>query len=324
MSSGCRAIDLMPLVASSYGESGMCFDPTDESQVAELLFAFNQVLPLLMNRLDAKNTISEWEEIVQFGTFGLPYDCVEVRQVFLNGRSLTLRDRWYEGRRGYKFNTGNQCCGSMDLVDMGDGYATPSPWPAHMQDARYGIMAESDEDAGTEVQIKGKDRYGNYVEETLTALPYQQVASTQSALTDLTFQHKGITTGAIVGFVTFPNQPNLRILRIPANVESPSYRRKKVPTAWGGCSGVVSIIGKKRFIPLTKATDEMPICNVAAISWGLQALSAMKRKDTSGYVQGLELSLNELIRELNDSSPAGVVTQARVQSPLRFGCKGFN
>jgi hypothetical protein len=194
----CRATDLFPLIASSYGSSGMCpangVDFSD-SQKGELLLALNQSLPMLMKRLDAKGTLARWTVPVRGGVFCLPPDCLDVRQAFVNGCELNLRDQWYEGQIGHKVGPCSHSCSGPDLIDMGDGYAIPEEWPGHHHDVRYGIAAENDEDAGKTVQVKLKDRYGNVQEETLTLLPYQQLAITESAVTDVVFQHKGLTKG---------------------------------------------------------------------------------------------------------------------------------
>lgn len=320
----CRAIDLLPLLAPYYGESGMCFDESNEEQVEQLIFELNQVLPMLMKRLDSKGTLSRWEVPVCGGVFGLPLDCLDVRQVFLNGCAVTLRDQWYEGQIGHKLSSCGLYCGSSDLLDMGDGYATPEPWPANVQDARYGVMAEDDSDAGKVVQIKGKDRYGNDVEEEITLLAQQQVASSQSALTDLTFQHKGVTNGAVVGFVTYQARRSDRILRLPARTRTAAFHRKKLPMSFGRCTGVLSILGKLRYTPIANQTDTLPICDVSALAFGFQAITALKRRDLANYNASLDFAINELEKEMRDVQPAGVVTQMQVKSPVHFRRRCFN
>lgn len=301
----------------------MCFDENDAEQKAQLLNAFNRIIPMLMKRLDSSGTLARWEVPVQHGIFSLPYDCVEVRQVFLNNCEVTLRDQWYEGQIGHRLQNCGTFCGGSDLMDMGDGYATPLPWPAQFQDARYGVMAESDSDAGKQVQVVLKDPYGHEYTENIELLPQQQVASTQRALTDLTFQHKGETDGAVVGFVTFPNAPSQRILRLHPKVHSASFHRKKLPLSWGVTGGCLYILGKLRFFPLTSEFDTLPICDTAALSFGLQALAALDRRESGEYNEKLEFSLNELRKEMSNLQPSAAVSQMSVQSPLRFRTRCF-
>lgn len=319
----CRAADLFPMVAPSMGEGGTCFDPTNQDQIDQFLAAFNRGLPMLMKRIDAEGTLSRWCVPVHGGVFGLPWDCKEVRQVFVDGCEATLRDQWFEGQIGHKLSDCHNVCGSSDLVDMGDGYATPFPWPGNYQDARYGVMAEADSDAGKVVQIKLLDRYGNEYEEEITLLPNQQIASSQRSITDLKFQHKGVTNGAIVGFVTLPHARPQRILRLPPRVQAANFKRKKLPRAACATGGELSIIGKLRFIPLTSQYDTLPICDIAALNFLLQAMSAMDRKDLTAYNAAMEFSLNELRREMSDSQPAGAVSQMRITSPCRFNQRRF-
>lgn len=318
----CRAIDVFPSIASSHGEGGLCYDGSDE-QKAILLQDLNEIVPMLMKRLDAKGTLARWEVPVQSGVFGLPWDCLDVRQVFLNDCQITLRDQWYEGQIGHRLANCGTFCGSSDLIDMGDGYATPLPWPAQNQDARYGVMAESDDDAGKTVQVVLKDRYGHEYTENLELLPNQQITSTEHALTDLSFQHKGITTGAVVGFVTYPHFPAQRILRLHPKVQTASFHRKKLPLSWGCRDGCLYIIGKLRFFPLTSEFDVLPICDAMALNFGVQALAAFKRRELAEYNAAMEFALNELNKELSDTHPVGAVSQMSVQSPMRFRSRTF-
>jgi hypothetical protein len=327
MSSLCRASDLFATVAPAYGESGMC--PANgmdfsEDQKRELLLWLNQSIPMLMKRIDGVGSLARWTVPVWGGEFSLPPDCVDLRQAFLNGCALELRDQWFEGRIGYKMSDCNLWCGGHDLIDIGDGYAIPELWSAHIQDARYGLMAEVDEDAGTRVQVKLKDRYGNVETEFLELLPNQQLVQTEHAVTDILFQHKGVTRGAVVGFTTFVNGTSRRILRIPANVPSPTYHRKRLPASFSNCTGELSIIGKMRFTPLTSEFDTLPICDGAALYFGFRAVAALRRNDPSDYNTQVTLAVNELQKVLQDVHPTAVVTQMAVKSPLNFHRRCFN
>lgn len=323
---GCRAIDVFPLIASSYGGSGMC--PANdgefsESQQAELLLALNQATPMLLKRIDAKDTLAKWDVPVQGGCFPLPPDCLEVRQAFLNGCSLDIRDRWYEGQIGYKMGNPGLWCGSRDLIDMGDGFAIPEEWPNQYQDARLGFLAESDDDAGKMVQVKLKDRYGNVYSETVELLANQLVASTAKSATDILYINKGITDGAVIGYITITDQSKWRLMRIPSNVASPTYHKKKLPLTFGNCNGCLSIIGKLRFTPLQSVYDTLPICDEMALSFALQALHHLKNRDLTEYNNAMLLAVNELDRQLQDVHPPAVVTQMAVRSGLRFPRKCF-
>lgn len=319
--SQCRATDVFGLISSSYGASGMCpANGTDfsSSQKQELLLALNQSLPMLMKRLDSKGTLARWTVPVRGGMFCLPPDCLDVRQAFLNGCELNLRDQWYEGQIGHKLGPCSMSCSGPDLIDVGDGYAIPEEWPSHHHDVRYGISAENDEDAGKTVQVKLKDRYGNVKEEVLTLLPDQQVVTTESAVTDVIYQFKGLTKGPYNGWITYPEGQHVRLARYAAGTLTPSYHKKKLPAIFGCCSGELSIVGKLRFVPLSSEFDTLPICDGMALSFGLQALQALKNKDLATYNNALLLSISELEKELRDVQPAGTVSQMAVVSPMRF------
>jgi hypothetical protein len=317
----CRFIDVWPLISSSYDGSGMCpAGPNGEfteDQLQAGLLTLNQALPAILKRIDAKGTLSRWTVPVWGGIFALPPDCLEVRQVFLNGCELNLRDQWYEGQIGHKISNCERSCGGPDLIDLGDGYSIPEEWPSQHQDTRYGLMAESDEDAGKPVQIRYRDRYGHHTEEVVELVNHQQLAITEGVVSDITFQFKGITKGAVVGFITYPDGRNRRIIRIPANIASPTYRKKKLPRSFNNCSGELSIIGKMRFTPLISVTDTLPICDEMALSWALRALYNLKNGNFTEYDASLKFSINELSRELQDNQPTGVVSQMSITAPFR-------
>lgn len=325
--SNCRPIDVFPLIASSYGEGGMCPAGANgefsEEQQQELLTALNQMLPMLIKRMDSKGTLTRWEVPVRAGVFALPPDCLEVRQAFLNGCAVTLRDRWFEGRIGHKVSSCNQWCGGPDLIDVGDGYVIPEQWPAHIQDTRFGVFAENDEDAGKTVQVRYMDRYGHPQEEVLELQSSQQITHTEGAVTNVTFIYKGITSGAVVGMITYTAKKPDRLLRIPANVASPSYHWKKLPATFRNCTGVLSLIGKIRFTPMTSITDPLPICDELALSFGLQALTAMKNRQYDVFNTSLSFAVNELLKSEGDLQSAGTVIQMAVKSPARFHTRYF-
>lgn len=323
----CRPLDLFPLISASYGDGGMCpanGSEFSESQQQELLLALNQMLPMLMKRLDSKGTLARWDVPVDGGIFALPMDCVDVRQAFLNGHALTLRDQWFEGRIGHTLYNCDLWCGSSDLIDVGDGFSLPERWPHEMQDTRYGVYAEHDDDAGKTVQVRYKDRYGHEQEETLELQPNQLVTATEGVVIDVTYQNKGTTKGAVVGMVVYAGSRPERIVRIPAKVASPSFHKKKLPMSFGRCNGELCIIGKLRFTELSSVTDILPICDPMALSFGLQALHALKNKRYDDYNSALTLSVNELVKEMGDVQPAGAVTQMNVKSPVRFRNRCFS
>jgi hypothetical protein len=308
----CTLADIADQIAGSYGSGGLCI--TSQEDMDNLRTALNEAIPLLMKRLDAKGTVSSWTVPVHGGIIALPHDCLEVRQAFLNGCAVELRDEWYEGQIGFQGGCTGQQCGPRDLRDLGDGFAIPFEWPNHHFDSRLGLVAEHDADAGTKVQVRVRDRYGNEIEEFLELPSDQQMVQTESVVTDVKFLRKGATKGGVRAYVAYSTGERTMAARYQPRVQVASFRKKRLP--WAGCSGELTILGVMRFLPLVSEFDPLPICDTAALGFALQAIESKKNRDYQNYNAALQLATNELLKELSSEQSAGVTSQMQVRGPF--------
>lgn len=319
----CTLADIADQIASSFGSGGICVNSDED--LHKLLVELNEALPLLLKRLDSKGSIARWTVPVSGGIFALPHDCLEVRQAFLNGSAVEMRDQWYEGGTlGREFSCTGRQCGPRDLLDAGDGHAIPFEWPNHHFDSRLGLVAEHDADAGVKVQVRVKDRYGNEVEEFLELPTDQRMVETESVVTDVKFLRKGSTKGAVRAYITYSTGARTLAARYQPRVQVASFRKKRLPTVWGNCDGELSLLGKVRFLPLVSEFDPLPICDASSISFAMQALEARRNRDYANYNAALALGVNELLKELSNEQSAGAVTQMRVRSPIGGSRKRFH
>lgn len=321
----CTAADLIPRVAKFVGDSGVCADTEKGKQ--EVIDALNEAIPLLMKRLDAKGTLWRWDVPAYGGCFSLPEDCLEVRNVWLNGQTLEQRDDWYEGRLSVGKQDGclsphrNQnaftTCRGPELIDIGDGYAIPNPWPAHAF-TRLALVAEHDGDAGQVVQVHIINEYGEEKKEFLTLVPDQLAVVSESNVTDIRFFKKPVTHGNVKAYVYYQNGIRTGFALYKPRTTVATFRKKKLPRST--CNGTLSVYGKMRFQPIVEETDPLQICDADALEFALKALAAKERSDGGGdYNTNLALALNELEKELENGQSRAAVSQAQFKSPFGRG-----
>lgn len=311
----CTAADLFDQLGPHYDEGGMCVSSEDDK--AKIITELNAAIPLLMKRLDAKGTIWEWFVPCNGGIIALPLDCLEVRQAWMCGKSLEQRDEWFVGKLGMDDCKAEGGCNGSTMIDLGDGYALPYKWPDYHFDARFAVMAESDGDAGKEVQVEIRDRYGATQREMLVLGGSQLLTVSENAATDITFFKKPATVGVVRRYIYYP-QTNARVLMdsLPPAIKNVSYRKKRLPQSFYGGDGVLKVKGKRRFIPIQSENDPLPICDPEALGFAFQALAAMRRKDLQAYNSSLAMAINEATREMADSQSNALVQQMSFKSGL--------
>jgi hypothetical protein len=307
-------LEVADFIAPCIGENGICPVPASYPQIIRTA---NRVIPMLMKRLDAKGTLVEWSQRIESQILTLPYDCLEIRQCWLNNRALEQRDSFYQGQLG----VGQKCagpwvCRGHELIDLGDDFALPYDWPPHF-DTRYGLVAESNADAGHGVTVRFKNRLGDLLTETITLAPDQQLSTTASDVTQVVFQSKGQTNGALRGYIYYP-QTGAQVWcgTFPSFVAIPRFRKKKIPHCHEvRCPSTLVILGKLRFFPVQNITDEIPISDPEALAWGCRALNALQNSRTQEYNDNMTFAINELDRQLYDESSRATVSQIQITGP---------
>lgn len=317
----CQIGDVIDFVGPYTGESGTCTEGNPQGR-SFVIGEINKAIPILLSRLDSKGTLFEWKVCVNSQTFTLPYDCLEPRQAWLNNQSLVQRDEFYQGQLGVGQNSGAPwVIGGNQLIDLGDGFSLPYDWPNHT-DTHYGLVAENNQDAGTVVRVRLLDQHGSEVFEDITLLPDQQVAVSQNIVTNITYQHKGQTNGAVRGYIVYPQLGTTAwIGTFPGVVIVPSYRKKKIPANYscngfnGGSTGTLVIKGKLRYFPVRSELDPIPISNALALGYACQTLYLSRNGERQAANEALEFAVNELERELQDNQSNSTVTQIQVMAP---------
>lgn len=313
--------DVLEYVATFVGENGVCPIPENYDYIIQQI---NAAVPLLMKRLDSKGTLHTWKQYINSQTFTLPYDCLEVRQAWLNNVSLRQRDSFYQGELGVGIQcTGPWQCWGHDLIDLGDDFPLPYDWPNHF-DTRYGLVAESNADAGKEVTVRFTNRLGDLLTEQVTLLPNQQMAVTVSDVREVQFQSKGQTNGAVRGYIYYPQTgQSVWTGTFPSFVAIPRYRKKKLPHCFDGCRYPSTLVftGKLRYFPVQSLTDEIPISDPFALGYACKALTAMRNSRYDEANATLTLAAVELDKQLQDESSRAAISQIQISAP--FGQHSF-
>lgn len=316
------------------GDGGLC--ASSESDKSKIMAALNLAQETLLKRLDSKGVLTRWCRPVWGGCFALPSDCYAVRQAWLNGRTMQMRDEWWEGQLSVGIQSDAPawfggsgvltCYGNENLVDMGEEYPIPNPWPSH-KNVKLSIVAESPGDAGKEVLVRYLDVYGHQQDEALVLKGDSQPVWTAQNVSDVVNISKPVTNGGLRLFIRYDWHDEGRsrqIAWIAPEVTSPRWRRMKVPGRFPtGCNGTILLKGKQRFVPLTKETDLLFISDKQALRFGVQALAAQERKDPQEYNTYIQFAVNELEKELADSSSAAASGQIQFNSGLRMPRRGW-
>lgn len=311
MSGQCQVKDVLPYIAPNVGDAGVCI--TNEDGKQEAIDALDMALSALMRRIDSEGTLWTWVVPTYSGCFALPEDCLEARQMFVNGYSAMQRDQWFQGRLAY----GLRDCGTMcqpEVRDLGD-FAIPVPLPNKFP-IRMAFSAAFNSDAGTEVVCEVIDQYGKRFKETLTMLTEQQVVVMESPAMDVSFIGKPQTDGPIKVFFHYDNNERFYICDAGPQVQSTAFRRKRLPNRFCGCNEV-RIVGKKRYYRIRTENDIIPICDPIALSFAVTAIADLRKRDNDSYSKNLLLAQNELWKSMENADSAGNVSPVQFLSGFR-------
>lgn len=303
---------MLPKVAANMQDSGLCL--TAES-LPNAVSIYNDACYALWTRIDEGGTLWEWDVPACDGCFALPADCLDARQMWLNGVTLTQRNQWYQGKIACSSDCGTNCYGP-DVIDMGE-FAIPLPITAKIRGIRAAFVAQSDADAGVEVDFIVTDEYGESKRQTVSLLGGQEPVMSDNVVYDLTFLKKPKTHDNVKLFWQFDNGQRIFVADYGPEVQIGTFRRKRLPQRFCGCN-MVRIKGKRQFYEITDAEDISFFDNWLAMSWACSAIAALRRQDAGSYQTFLQNALNEINKQMRNANGAAYVTQASFRSG--YGC----
>lgn len=304
----CRVIDILDSIAPNVDDAGVCV--TNAPGKEKAIRALDMGLDALMKRVDAEGTLWTWYVPVYGGCFSLPEDCLEARQMWVNGISTVQRDQWYQGKLFRGLNScGTQC--ESQIIDLGE-FAIPHTLPK-IQPIRIAFVAEYDSDAGKEINIELIDNYGQRQTETLVLKAGQEPVLTENSASDITYVGKPRTDGPIQLQLSYDNGARYFLAAYGPLVRSGAFRRKRMPQRFQGCN-LVTIKGKRRFTRITSENDMLPICDRLALSFAVSAIADLRKRDHEGYNANLTFAMNELFKSMENADSPGNVAPVQVIS----------
>lgn len=309
--SQCLVSDVLESIAPNVDDAGVCATTVEGKR--RIIAALDLGLDALMKRIDTEGGLFTWMVPVTGGCFSLPEECLEARQIFVNGASTIQRDKWFQGRlaRGMR-DCGLPCI--AEIRDLGD-FPTPQPLPP-FHPIRVALVAEQNADAGAEVTVEVINEYGERKKETLVLLTEQVPVLMESPAYQITFVGKPKTSGPVKLYLSYDNGQRFYLCEYGPSTRVGLFRRKKLPQRHCGCAEV-HIFGKRRYDRITAETDLIPICDRIALSFAVSAIADLRKRDQEGYQANMLNSLNELWKGLENADSASNV--APVQFLSGFG-----
>lgn len=304
--SQCLVSDVLEAIGPNVDDAGVCATTAEGKR--RIISALDMALDALMKRIDTEGALWTWMVPVTSGCFALPEDCLEARQIFINGAATIQRDKWFQGRlaRGMR-DCGLPCV--AEVRDLGD-YATPQPLPS-IRPIRIALVAEQDADAGAVCTVEVINEYGERKKETLTLLAGQEAVIMESPAYEVTFFGKPKTNGPVKMYSSYDTGARYYMCEYSPNVRNGLFRRKKLPQRHCGCAQV-HIFGKRRYDRITAETDLIPICDRIALSFAVSAIADLRKRDAESYNVNMTLSLNELWKGLENADSASNI------APIQF------
>jgi hypothetical protein len=304
--SQCLVSDVLESIAPNVDDAGVCATTVEGKR--RIISALDLALDALMKRIDTEGALWTWMVPVIGGCFALPEDCLEARQIFINGAATIQRDKWFQGRlaRGMR-DCGLPCV--HEVRDLGD-FATPQPLPP-LRPIRVAMVAEQNADAGSVVTVEVINEYGERKKETLTLLTEQQPVIMETPAYEITFVGKPKTSGPVKLYLSYDNGQRFYLCEYGPSVRTGLFRRKKLPQRHCGCAQV-HIFGKRRYDRITAETDLIPICDRVALSFAVSAIASLRKRDLEDYNAQMTFALNELWKGLENADSASNV------APIQF------
>lgn len=290
---------LYPLIRSQAGSAGAC-------DVDALIARMNVIGPELLDRIEAKGTVTVWCLPVCQNCVVLPADLDTPIQAWLDGKPLGFRGEFWLGRLGGDIPSDmRQECPWQELVDDSRvAYTQLFPVP-FCQNSVFEFVARSRKDAGKKVDLRYR-RGPTGREYTYNAtLAGDRVSSSPSdtGIGDVTFISKPRTEAAIELWVRdLRSGVRMLVAVYDPRDEQPSFRLVHVT---GCANGKLVVKGKRKWLPLATADDVVPFGRVAVWRAALIAEGHLANRNLEEFAVAVEVAINLLDAEITGLRPRG-------------------
>ena len=256
-------------VLAQFADSGYC---ADDSRVADCI---NSAVQKLMIKSPADATTVRMRFYVTNGTITLPREVSRLLKMNACARSRAIHNRWYEFLEGGPGSLDFNETGTLEFVDMGDGYRTHTDM---ITPRNILVSCDSVESATARILIRGSDENGQEVitdgalgeQVEFDSVNPRYTASKFSTITSIV---KPVTNGYVYLSSYDPDNPTTSVFQIAVYhpyEELPAYRRYFVT---GGQTTSTSIIalGKLRFVPAIADSDTLLVQSIPALQAMMQS-----------------------------------------------------
>lgn len=311
--------------AARYVGNGVC---NDDDRVMDRV---NLAVERLLTRGKFKGLLVRYLFCAFQNCFTLPTEIETILKVSVEGDPYQVRNGWFE----YLDNGPGRIASDSEtyrglIIDRG-------LHPSHYDvcDSKYiRVYTSLPEDADAEIQLFGIDDNNltiqtldgsEYIEGEMVGIDNGTPQTSAKLFTRLTRVKKPVTNGFVTLYQVDPSSgAQSAIARYAPGETDPSFRRYFLPGVAGETDGKVclSVIAKRRYLPITSDSDTVLISNFNALKLMLQALhredsNLMKEADIFEE-KAVRILKDELAEYLGDTSTGNV----EVQMP-QFGASGI-
>jgi hypothetical protein len=292
--------DFFPAIKAQAGSAGVC-------DITDLMDRMNIIGPEILDRIEAKGTVTTWCLPICSSCIVLPSDLATPLQAWRSGLAMGFRGEYWLGRIGGDVPIDmSQEVPWAEVIDDGRyAYTQVHPLTVTQNDV-YEFRARSQLDAGKTVQIRYADDNGREVIlETVLAGDFKgSTPSSKTGIGPVTRVCKPRTVGAIELWVrNLYNGNRLLAAVYDAHDELPSYRIVHLTGYNGG--GSFAIKGKKKWSQLRAETDLVPFGRIAVWRAAMAAEAASANKNFEAFNALIGEAVGLLDAELTGLRPKG-------------------
>jgi len=290
--------ELFPLIKAQAGSAGVC-------SLDDLTERMNVVGPEILDRIEAKGTVTTWCLPICNNCVVLPSDLDTPIQAWLNGTSLGFRGEYWLGRlAGDIPHDMGQSHPWQELVDdTRRVYTQVYPLPVSLNDV-FEVTARSQKDAGKEVEIRYRNTMGREVV-YMAKLAGDHTASEPSdtGIGEVIHVIKPRTHGGLELWMRNLRTGNRFLAAVyDAHDEHPHYRLVHIT---GCANGKLVIKGRKKWLPLRGEKDLVPFGRVALWRVALIAESKLANRELEEFRVAIDEAVALLEAELSGLRPKG-------------------
>lgn len=274
-------------------QNGMC--ATDP----QLLARTNEAQERLLNKGLYAGTYGRYSVCVYGGCITLPREFESVLGYNFGGKASQVYNQWYEFMEN---GPGISPVGDWKrLIDR--GYV---PAFRDLPDQRYiKVYTDLNEDASSYILFRGSDTYNNRVQ-TMYADEYidgeklsfaTSPVTTSKAFRAIDAINKTATKGWVRVYAVDPDTDVESCIAILAPDETlPMYRRYAIPGFENQEGSTVTVLAKRKFIPVVTDDDDLVVTNLGALK---MMLIAIEKEENNNLDEAMkyEAKAVELLRE---------------------------